>query len=55
MRPEWIIYLIASSLILLAIIVSYFIQLKMVGIVLFVMGVITFLLPSMRSGRRSKL
>lgn len=52
MRPEVFIYILATALVLAAIVVSYFLHYQLVGIVLFLMGVLMFLLPSMRSGRR---
>lgn len=45
-------YILAAAFVAAAVVVSYFLHYQMVGIILFIMGVLTFILPSMRGPRR---
>jgi hypothetical protein len=51
-RPDIFIYALAAAFVAVGIIISYVYHYQIVGIILFLMGVFMFLLPSMRKPRR---
>jgi cytochrome b561 len=51
-RPEFFLYVLATALIISGVALSYLIDIPVVGLGFFIMGVLLFLLPSMRKPSR---
>jgi membrane protein implicated in regulation of membrane protease activity len=51
-RPELFLYVLAAAMIVAGIIVSYIVEIPVVGLGFLIIGVLLFLLPSMRRPER---
>ena len=52
MRPELFLYVLAAAMIVAGVVLSYIVDIPVVGLGFFIMGVLLFLLPSMRKPDR---
>lgn len=52
MRPELFLYVLAAAMVVSGVVLSYLVDIPLVGMGFFIMGVLLFLLPSMRKPER---